>query len=473
MKRSLACMAAMAVMLMMFAATPLTAYAAGKGDFNWDGSRNTSDVRDMIRMILHSGTPTQQQIWWGDYDVNDVIDTTDARTLLCDIVANGGQAIEYAKPIGTDCFGEKSIALLGDSISFGVGASDPIPENSYVSFVKKAVQWENNGNMNYGFASAYPTSWQPDNRADEIHGWPERSNKADGTTAWICDDNENGNRLTSVGMTSVTPWSTITYTLRSAYVGEYDYFCVYYHMEPDAAYFCVANDSGGEVADVNGSKNYIGTASDEEHTARTAFYRLADCPKDASGAPQIILCHDGSTKPLTITGIGYYKDISGNAVTFNSFTRGGMSLVNVGDCVLRQVSSADTLILGLGYNDFCYNHARVNAGEFAAQIDKLITYCNENGTHVIVNDYAWNNPVYSASWIPAQATANATVKRELRRFAKETGGVYIDQQALLGDAIINDLNTAGDGVHPSTYGHKLMAGNVIDAMGIWWTEEWK
>jgi len=487
MKRILAVFMSITLVLGLCVSMTTTASAAGKGDFDGDGLVNTTDVRKVMLMAINNDTPTNKQLWWGDFNINSGIDTSDARILLQKVITDpGSQAISYAKPTGKDWWGEKSISLLGDSISFGVGTSNSntnssnlplttggVPEQSYASFVKKAVQWDNNGALNYGFTSAYPTAWPGKYRSDELHAWPDRSTKSDGTTAWVCDNNDNGNRLTSIGMTSTTPWSTLTYTLRKDYVDKYSYFCIYYHCERDATFFGVADGNGGEVADVNGSKTYINTASSFEITKRTAYYRLADCPKDANGCPQIIICHDGTEKAVTITGIGYYKDISGNTPTFNAYTRGGMSLVNVGDYVLQQAASADTLILGLGYNDFCYNHARVNGGEFKAKIDRLIELCNENGTHVIVNDYVWNNPVYSASWIDSQRTAHATVKSELQRFARETGGVYVDQQALLGDEIINDLNTDGDGVHPSNYGHKLLAGNVIEAMGIWWTEEWK
>ena len=487
MKRLLGILCALALTVSAMSACPMTASAAMKGDVNGDGQITTSDVRKVMLVSLRNETPTQKEMWWGDFNVNGEFDTTDARMLLHQVITNtSSQAAAYSKPTGTDWWGEKSISLLGDSISFGVGTSNSstntsnlpltkggVPEQSYVSFVKKAVQWDNNGALNYGFTSAYPTAWPGKYRSDELHAWPDRSAASDGSSAWVCDNNDNGERLTSVGMTSTTPWSTITYTLRKDYINSYSYFCIYYHTEPGGAYFAVADGNGGEVADVNGSKAYMASDNNVSITKRTAFYRLADCPKDENGCPQIIICHDGSTKPFTVTGIGYYKDISGNTPTFNAYTRGGMSLVNVGDYVLQQATSSDTFILALGYNDFCYNHTRVNNGEFKAKIDRIIELCKQNGTHVIVNDYAWNNPVYSVSWTDSQRSAHATVKSELRRCAYETGGVYVDQQALLGDEIIDDLNTDGDGVHPSNYGHKLMAGNVIEAMGVWWTEEWK
>ena len=457
---------------LLLAAAPMTAFAAGKGDVNNDGALNTMDARTMLRGLLKGESFTQQEIWWGDYTVDDAIDTADARLLLKKVL--GGevvQAVNYANPTGENYWGERAITLLGDSISFGVGASDPLPETTYVSYVKKAVQAANGGNLNYGFTSAYAGHWQPNNFAFELHSWPTQSTFSDGTSHWNCDNIDKGTRLMSVAMISSTPWSTVTYTLREQYADEYDYFCVYYHVEPNAGGFVVADGKEGEVADVNGSKAIIQTASADssEYTTRTAFYRLSDCPKDENGLPKIILCHDGSSAPVSITGIGYYKDITENGITFNSFTRGGLSLIKTSDKVLEQVAKSDTLIFALGYNDTASFSSQVLAGEFTAKINYLIDLCKANGTQVIVNDVTWHQEFDAAGTI---LQAQTLVRSELRRFARETGGIYINQPALLGQSILDDLNTKGDGIHPSSDGMRLVAQNVVSAMGLTWTEEW-
>ena len=507
MKRILAILAALSVLMVLFASMPTTTFAAGKGDYNNDGKLNTLDARAMLKNVLNGTGHTQQQIFWGDYDIDSKIGTNDVRAMLTELLETAGTpAVNFAKPTGEDYWGENSVNVLGDSISFGVGTSNDsttdgsasslynmtggIPERSYVSYVKKAVQAANGGKMNYGFTSAYTTAWPGVGRSEEIHWWPDRDADADENPYWVCDNNDDGNRLTSVGMTCVTPWKTMTYRLRKAYVNSYKYFTVYYQCEPDAGMFCVANGTGGEVADVNGSKLYVNTASTDgtSTTKRTAFYPLADCQKDSNGVPKIIICHDGTEKPVTITGIGYYKELpkANNAdgyVTFNSFTRGGISLINLSDDVLDKATSADTFIMGLGFNDFNFNHKRVNQGEFKAKIDTLIRLCNEKGTKVIVNDYVWNNPVLSVNWADSQASAHAIVKSELKRFARETGGIYVDQQAIWGDAIIDSINnkqeiganssmTTGDNIHPNHAGHKMMAQAIVEAMGLTWTESW-
>ena len=469
MKRMLAVCLTVCILL---AAVPLTAGASGKGDINDDNLINTTDAREMLRTLLDGKSFTQQEIWWGDYTVDETLDTSDARVLLKKVL--GGEAVNavnYANPTGKNYWGERAITLLGDSISFGVGASDPLPETSYVSYVKKAVQAANGGNLNYGFTSAYAGHWQPNNYAFELHSWPTLSTFADGTPHWNCDNIDKGTRLMSVAMISSTPWSTVTYTLRKEYAKNYDYFCVYYHVEPNAGGFVVADGKNGEVADVNGAKMIIPTASTDgtEYTTRTAFYRLSDCPKDANGLPKIILCHDGSGAPVSITGIGYYKDITENGITFNSFTRGGLSLIKVSDTVLQQVAKSDTLIFALGYNDVASFSDKVLAGEFTSKINRLIELCKANGTQVIINDVTWHQSFDAAGNIKK---AQDLARSELRRFARETGGIYINQPELLGESILNDLNTKGDGIHPSSDGMRLVAQNVVAAMGLTWTEEW-
>lgn len=489
-------------LVMLLSALPMAASAGGKGDFDQNDRVDTNDVRVLMNSIAKGKDITLTQQLWTDLDMDSKITTTDARKLLSAVMTDEFTPVtDYAKPTDTDHWGENSIAVLGDSISFGVGtsntvsSSDPvlstggIPERSYVSFVKKAVQNANNGKMNYGFTSAYPTAWPGVARSEEIHAWPDRSENS-GSTDWVCDGNDDGARLTSVGMTSVTPWSTITYRLRTDYCQSYSYFCVYYDAVSDGGMFCVADGNGGEVADVNGSKLYVSTKSSTRETKRTAFYPLSGCATDSNGSPKITICHDGTSDPVTITGIGYYKTLpqTNNAdgyVTFNSFTRGGISLINLSDDVLDKATSADTFIMGLGFNDFNFNHVRVNNGEFAAKIDTLIRLCNEKGTQVIVNDYAINNPVLRANWIDSQKSANAIVKAELKRFAEETNGIYIDQEALWGDALyasVNDKNeigsgssmTEGDKIHPNHAGHKMMAEAVVAALGLsdYWTEDW-
>ncbi len=471
MKRLLAVCLSVVMLVAMMSVMPLTASAFAKGDLNNDSRVDTLDVRLIMRAALGAVSVTAQQMHAGDMNPDSALTTSDAQALMRLLLRSDSSEVrhvEHAYPDSTDEWGERSIALIGDSMSYGAWAQDALPEHSYVSFVKKAVQKANDGNMNYGFVSANPQIWTQNTAGTfesfEIH-------KKVSSTNWDSSV-KSGDRLFFYGYTSSTPAAQLTYRLRTAYVNSYDYFCVYYQAQPGGGTFCLTDMSGNDIADVTGDNSYIDTASSESVTMRTALYPLDACAKD-SGCPLISIYHDTSGKPVTITGIGYYKNQSADTVTFNSFSLSEQKLGDVSDRVLDQAASADTLIVAMGYNDAYYGAGNVNNGTFAAKIDHLIAVCNENGTNVIVTDHVWSNPDKIA--VPA---VQATVKSELRRLAKETGGIYIDQQALnpelidtLNGSAING-NKPGDGIHPNDEGHRIIAQNIIEAMGLEWTESW-
>ncbi|MBQ3069790.1 MAG: hypothetical protein IJD01_07590, partial [Clostridia bacterium] len=54
---------------------------------------------------------------------------------------------------------------------------------------------------------------------------------------------------------------------------------------------------------------------------------------------------------------------------------------------------------------------------------------------------------------------------ELKRFARETGGIYVNQEAYWGDNVMQYVN-ANDGVHPLNRGHEFMATALLEAMGL-------
>lgn len=470
MKKCLSVLCTVALLVSLIASFPMSTLATGKGDYNNDGYVNTSDVRAMLRAIVTGASHTQKQLWWADYNCNGTIETEDARMALLDALHNiDGETIDYTTTENLDWWGEKSIAVLGDSISFGAGSTGELADNSYVGMVKKAVNAAN-GSTNYGFMSCYTKNWSP--AAEEICEFPLNSIKASGG-AWECDKrydgtgstNDDGNRLMSIGMTSDTLWSVLPYKLKAQY--SYDYYCVYYHTEPGGGNFTLSDGAGNDFIDSNDVKTFV-TDNTVSETKRTGFFKLSDCPDNT-----IRICVGTSGKPVTITGIAFYNDISGNAVTFHRYCRGGAMLSQLSDTVLSQAASSGTLILGLGYNDALWGGANgYTKDDFTDRIDYLIAECNENGTNVIVNDYLWSNYREQAQYSGNSETMKADIDekfaffhQELRRFAKETGGIYVNQEERWGQAIIDEAN-ANDGVHPTNRGHEYMATALLEAMGL-------
>ncbi len=368
---------------------------------------------------------------------------------------------EYADVKTTDCWGEHSIAVLGDSISFGAGCTDSITDNSYVGILRKAFN-EENGSENYGFVSSYPKNWGTPT-SEEIHAWPSMTGGpgvVGNASGWA--EMDNGEWLIKMGMTAYEKNATITYQLKDGY--DYDYFCVYYQTGADFGDF-VVTDNGTAKAEVDGGEAliYVGK-NDTTETKRTGFFKTADFSNGITIQVASTGNNIAKSKPVTITGIGYYNDISGDMVTFNNYSRGGLMLCEVGDQVLDQVASAGTLIVGVGYNDVFWGYQNgYFAEQFTDRIDYLINACNENGTKVIVNDYIWDNPQTMRN--PLQESMYTHCHAELARLAEETGGVYVNPQEVYGDEMIEEVNN-GDGVHPTDAGHAMMAQAILDAIGL-------
>lgn len=466
MKKFLATALSLSITASLLAAClPLSASASGKGDFNNDGRINTSDVRDMIVAALNESTPTMRELWWGDFDQNGRIDTVDARRVLKQTMTVS-EAIDYTTTDNLDCWGERSVAILGDSISFGAGCEGNIADTSYAGIVKKAVNGKN-GSPNYGFMPAYTTNWSP--RSDEVCSWPAMTGGPGvpgNDTGW--SETDSGDRLMTFGLTAYKQWASLTYKLRSGY--NYEYFCVYYQTGPGYGTFVLSNVVDGlgyDQADINGNV-VIDCENTVCETKRTGFYRVSDFKNGMT-----IAITSGDNSPVTINGLGFYNDISGNSITFNKYTRGGAMLTSLSDKVLSQAASSGTLIVGLGYNDAFwgrdYNYTKE---AFSNRIDYLIAECKKNGTNVIVNDYLWNNYKTLDGYKNCSAAIKADIdekfvffSEELKRLANETNGIYIDQEARWGNELMQYVN-ANDGVHPLNGGHKLMAQTILEAMGL-------
>lgn len=465
MKRIGALLLSVTVTLMLFTSFPMTALAAGKGDYNGDGTVNTSDVREMLRSTVGESTFTHKQLWWGDYDQNGTIDTADARKVLKQTMKSS-ETIDYTTTENTDWWGEKSVALLGDSISFGAGCEGNIADNSYAGIVKKAVSAAN-GSPNYGFMPAYTTNWSP--RSEEVCAWPTMTGGpgvVGNDQGWT--ETDNGERLMYFGLTAYKQYAGLTYTLRDGY--DFEYFCVYYQTGPGYGTFVLSNVVDGlgyDQSTIDGVTVYDCENTVSE-TKRTGFYRVSDFP---NGMTIAITSADNS--PVTINGLGFYNDISGDYVTFNKYTRGGAMLTPLSDTVLSQAASAGTLIMGLGYNDAFWGHSySFTKDDFTDRIDYLIAECNKNGTKVIVNDYLWSNYNTLSTYLGYSAELQAEVdekfthfRAELKRFAAETNGIYINQEERWGEEIMAYV-TANDGVHPLNGGHALMAQAILEAMGL-------
>ncbi|WP_109373603.1 hypothetical protein [Proteus genomosp. 6] len=180
---------------------------------------------------------------------------------------------------------------------------------------------------------------------------------------------------------------------------------------------------------------------------------------------------DKTSNPIGVSGIGV-----DNVVTFtsthtrggslNQFATPGRTLMSVSQDVIADVAkNASGLILALGFNDKNISYSgegnipkRI---EFSQRIDWLIEYCNVYNTPLIVVDFTW-------SLEPWRFT-----RRELRRAARETKGVYIPFPDLLIKGRLstdvermNNLRMFYDGAHPNRNGQQWIAEMIAKYLGL-------
>ncbi|MBQ9414414.1 MAG: hypothetical protein IJU16_04735 [Clostridia bacterium] len=448
MKKILSIMLSASLLLTLFAAFATTSVSAsGKGDVDNDGYITTSDVRTTLKACVGSETLAIKQTWWADYDVDGSISTSDVRLLLKVVLTTeDNRAIDYVNVTGKNTFGDRSVSIVGDSISYGAGSNGDVATNSYVGIIRSAIN-QKTGSNNYGFASIRARTWG-ENPAFEIHDWPTKGGE------WETEIRDRDN-LIGDGFFSTGHWNYLDVKVREGY--NYQYFCVYYQKGPGRGIFSVASDSSDKTT-LDGQQNFVCEA-DSETPARTGFYRMSDFDNRTI---RITVQTDG--KPVTITGIGYYNDLTG--VVVNNYSCPGLSLAGsrtsetsgVTKKVLGIAAKADTVIFALGYND---SHFSVDPSFFSEKIDYLIEQINQNGSHLIVNDMCWYIP--SVTSISMNKDLIDFYKGELKRLARETGGVYLDQQAIHGDAVLQYIY---DGAHPNPDGHWVIADTILQAMGL-------
>ena len=373
--------------------------------------------------------------------------TTDEETASYEAVNN-----EIVNVTPTDVFGEHSITILGDSISHGAASVD-IHEKGWVALVKKRIN-ELTGDNNYGFTSVEGTLWGQV-QSFELHSFPETEegfkNRGDAGNGWT--EYRTAELLGTKGLGSSVKDATLTFTAKE----HYKYFYVYYEAGEAYGTFEVLDSAGEMLMDVDASKG--------DGYCRTEPIEM---PEDNK-----IVLKATSDKEVIFTGIGYYNKPDG--VVVSNYANSGLQLAGTGVASDGNMTGLDTkfldlavksgtLIFAIGYNDAYFS---TDMDVFAEKIDYLIEKANENGTKVIVTDFVWDKSG-GDKLAQLRTPRVAKVKAQLKRLAEETNGVYVEQQAIYGDEILNNL---ADGVHPNADGHAMIAEAILEAMGLTEGEE--
>lgn len=336
---------------------------------------------------------------------------------------------------GKNRFGEKSIHIIGDSISEGVQAK-AIYNNGYPALLKNSLnKWY--GTQNWGFVIPFKSNDLGDR---EIHafsaekgGW-QRETHSPNTPGFV--------RYTSADKAGSTALIE-TDRRKDSYDRHINGFYIYYSS---------GSMSGGFDITVNGQKVHSVAAGGElSNWARTDYIAIPDGIKSKLEI-RIIKTDD---KAVSINGIAYAEQSNGLFV--HNFACSGMTLCEVDNDLLREMCKANYVFFALGYND-------VNLGEVETYQNKLqivIDACNESGATLVCLDFITPPQNASTTW-------GNDIKNAMYNAAQTAKGYYIDFTYF---AKIDRDFVLADAAHPTPKGYKLIARKLCYFLGIPFTSD--
>lgn len=332
-----------------------------------------------------------------------------------------------------------SIVVLGDSISHGAFAGD-LYRNGWVNVLKRMLSAEF-GAVGYGNAPLHGLG-SGATLSEEVHdvefvgSWTGKGSTTGG------EDIMQGISFTS---NAVGNKIIIKCPVFQRYVR------VWYKSSPTGGTFNVKINEYDH-----------GDASTVGDTDEVYKSILLPMETGASGDGYCTATLEVTAGQVTICGVGYEL---ANTTSVQNFSTSGRRLKPATETMIDLVSRSKTLIMALGYNDSGETDPAYQAA-FKQRIDWLIFYCLKYNTTVVVPDFCW--------W----SDGENYVRKELKRLADETSGIYIplpdyltrDGLALTEFSYSTYMNSTvkmwTDGAHPNTTGHKWIAEVVAKAMGL-------
>jgi len=341
-----------------------------------------------------------------------------------------------------DKWSNKSIALIGDSISWGSNSPD-VFNDSYAGVLRKLILADK-GSTNIGFVSLRAEVTNTGGTYNDFH-----------------TVTKSGTWLQLVGDDAETMVSGYAYYSQDA--GAYlDVTCpsaskfmrVFYRRNTSGGVFKVSMDGG-----VNWGAD-IDTSGSEDGSAITPFYTMID---NGIGKSEIRI--QVVSGQVSLSGIQYIDSISD--FSFNNFSDPGRKGIYVDDSVIDAVTRSTAVVWALGVNDNGSTEAEKNV--FRAKLDRLRTKVAENKTKLYVVDFMWGR------------TPENWVREELAKVCNSTdNALYIALPDLLTSSGFPITPTVlsgtygfldSDNVHPTSFGHKIIAETMAQAMGLFNTSK--
>ncbi len=343
---------------------------------------------------------------------------------------------------GKDMYGDKSVNIIGDSISQGFNAPR-LYDQSWASLFKNSLNKEN-GTYNLGFVSLHDfDDWGVED-CSEIHkvevtksGWVNKSVANSGKTPGCYSYTAGANTEGATLQISVD-------RMEGGANRHINGFYLYYVEAPDYGSFDVLVN-GEKLTTINCN------SATANYCARSPYIALPeDCGNDV--IIEIVKLTNG-VEPVTIAGIGYIDDP--DAVTVNNYSLGGLQLLDMDDSLLRNLAKANVVIFTMGTNDAGLKN---DIAKFKKKLDVVVEACKENGSILIVGDVIWaryGNEYWATDY-----------KNALREMARNADGYVVDFTELPINSVLDLTTDKADICHPTVAGHKLMAEKLCRFFGL-------
>ena len=329
---------------------------------------------------------------------------------------------------GKDMYGDKTINIIGDSISQGLN-SDLFYDYSWAALFKEAIA-KKYGTHNIGYVSLLDRT----NEAvpgREIHtiSFPQ----GEWERYYV-----SGNTPGGMSYATHQQGSVLRIEVNRHEGGKDRHINGFYVYYPEGPYrsTITVQVNGQELTVINANRSEVNGCARSEYIALPA-----NCPDDV----QIdLIAGDCTDKSVIVSGISYIDDP--NALIVNNYSLSGIQLVDIEDTALQNMCKANVVILTLGTNDAGLG---ADIGIFNSKLDRVKYACQENGSLLIVGNMIWDreaDPDYASVY-----------KTALRNAADEAGGYYLDFNfAHIRSDKFLEASRPWD-VHPTVIGHDLIA----------------
>ena len=336
--------------------------------------------------------------------------------------------------VGKDMYGQKSINIIGDSISQGIGAGD-MTNLAYDNWIKLAIK-EKYGACNLGYTSLNSSDIQAASSNYELHTlkfiggewsrlYDNMAGKFPGCMAY------------KMGSTTENKEMQISFKRSADKInGSINGFYVYYAQ---------GNAYGKFDLLINGNKvKTVDCSGSNDNCARTEYIALPQgCPDDVT----VSIVKYAGYESVVITGMSYIHDPA--AITVNNYALSGLKLDDVDPALIDKLCKANLVLFGLGFND---SGNDIPKDKFMAKLERGYKVCKNDKTPFVLLNFIWYDNGTRGEY-----------RTMLAQFALQNDIYYLDLNTVNSNAGGKFLS---DYAHPSAHGYKLIGNRIVEYIGL-------